>query len=94
MRRILTASVLGSLCVLAGCDAQPAPRPRVVERDVYYDSRPGYVVERDVVVVDEAPPPPRVEVVTVVPYRGAVWMPGHWSSHGRHRWVWVPGHWH
>ena len=38
------------------------------------------------------PPPARVEVIGVAPYRGAVWVPGHWSR-ARYNWVWVRGYW-
>ena len=38
------------------------------------------------------PPARRVEVIGVAPYRGAVWMPGHWAR-GRYDWVWVRGYW-
>lgn len=38
------------------------------------------------------PPPARVEVIGVAPYRGAVWIPGHWVR-GRYDWVWVRGRW-
>ena len=38
------------------------------------------------------PPARRVEVIGVAPYRGAVWVPGHWVR-GRYDWVWVSGHW-
>ena len=42
-------------------------------------------------IVQVAPPPPRVEVVPA-PRRGMVWSPGHWEwRHQRH--VWVPGTW-
>jgi hypothetical protein len=43
------------------------------------------------VIIREAPPPPREEVVPG-PRRGHVWAPGHWAwRDGRH--VWVSGHW-
>ncbi len=39
-------------------------------------------------VVDSAPPPPRIENV---PYRdGYVWALGHWAWNG-HSWAWVDG---
>lgn len=38
------------------------------------------------------PPPARVEVIGVRPYRGAVWVPGHWVR-ARYDWVWVHGYW-
>ena len=37
-------------------------------------------------------PPLRHEVITVAPYRGAVWVPGHWNRRFG-QWVWVGGHW-
>jgi hypothetical protein len=37
-------------------------------------------------------PAPRVEVIGVAPYRGAVWYSGHWVR-GRRDWVWVRGYW-
>src|SRR5512140_896305 len=43
-----------------------------------------------VIVVDEAPPPLRHEVVPA-PRHGHVWVPGYWDwRHGRY--VWVRGH--
>jgi hypothetical protein len=45
-----------------------------------------------VVVIREAPPPPRAERVPA-PRRGYVWAPGHWEwRHGQHQWqrgTWV-----
>lgn len=49
--------------------------------------------EKVVIVRDRpAPPPPRVEVVTIAPAPKAVWVPGHWVWR-RGAYVWVPGHW-
>ena len=45
---------------------------------------------RDVIIVREAPPPPRVEVVPA-PRRGYEWAPGYWNWQGN-RHVWVKGH--
>ena len=43
------------------------------------------------VVVTEAPPAPRQEVVGTAPSTSHVWVEGYWMrSNGR--WVWVPGH--
>ena len=63
----------------------------------------GYVYYEPVMV---APPPPRVEVITVAPYPGYVWIGGYWGWNlGRHVWIggrwamppaghaWVPGAW-
>jgi hypothetical protein len=43
------------------------------------------------VVIGNAPPPARYEVVPVA-RRGHVWSPGHWSWNGRKH-VWVQAHW-
>jgi hypothetical protein len=48
-------------------------------------------VSAAVVIVREAPPPPRDEVVPA-PRHGYVWAAGHWEwKHNRH--TWVPGSW-
>lgn len=39
-----------------------------------------------------APPPPRVEVVSVAPYPGYIWIGGYWTWQGRGH-QWMPGHW-
>lgn len=44
-----------------------------------------------VIVVREAPPPPRHEAVPAA-RRGYVWAPGYWNYSG-HRYVWTKGHW-
>ena len=43
------------------------------------------------VIVEIAPPVPRVEVIPA-PRVGHVWAPGYWVWRG-HRHVWVEGHW-
>jgi hypothetical protein len=43
------------------------------------------------VVVEHAPPPPRIDVRPPQP-KGAVWIPGYWQWTG-HRHVWVSGRW-
>ena len=89
MRRAMLCSGLLS-ATLVGCTVA-STHERVVEQDVVVERGP--VIEREVVVVDEGPPPPdRVEVITVRPYAGAVWARGHWIRE-RRRWIWVPGHW-
>jgi hypothetical protein len=45
-----------------------------------------------VVEVREAPPPVRVEVMTVQPSPNHIWIAGYWSHHGG-GWVWNQGHW-
>ncbi|SJZ93805.1 YXWGXW repeat-containing protein [Enhydrobacter aerosaccus] len=46
------------------------------------------------IIVPTAPPPPREEVVPVLPSERLerdVWRPGHWQWNG-HEYVWVAGH--
>lgn len=45
------------------------------------------------VVVGEAPPPERYEVVPAAPAVGYIWIGGYWNWVGA-RWAWVPGYWH
>ncbi len=58
------------------------------------------------VVINVAPPPPRIEVMTPAPSPNHVWIDGYWRwNNGRHDWVnghwearrdgyfWAPGHW-
>jgi hypothetical protein len=44
------------------------------------------------VEVEQAPPPPRVEVQTPMPFAGAVWIPGTWEWNGR-GYYWTAGTW-
>ncbi len=44
------------------------------------------------VVIDHAPPPPRLEVVPLSPGRDYAWIPGFWAYHGG-EWEWVSGCW-
>lgn len=43
------------------------------------------------IVIGNAPPPPRYEVIPVA-RPGHVWVPGYWAWSG-HRHTWVAGHW-
>ncbi len=44
--------------------------------------------------INIGPPPERVEVIGVRPYRGAVWVAGYYDwLPERREYVWVPGHW-
>jgi len=85
----LAVAALGMLALfLTGCVYE---RPhRVVEREVIVEHGP--YEEREVVVTEGPPPPERVEVVTVRPYREAVWIRGHWVR-THHGWYWVHGYW-
>ena len=54
--------------------------------------REAAVVPADHIVVMEAPPEPKREVVGVAPDESHVWVAGYWMRVDD-RWVWVPGHW-
>ncbi|MBC8996951.1 YXWGXW repeat-containing protein [Pseudomonas sp. N40(2020)] len=51
----------------------------------------GPVFAQQVVIVQQAPPPMRMEVMPG-PRHGYVWDQGHWRWQGR-GYVWMPGHW-
>lgn len=53
---------------------------------------PVVAVPADRIVVTEAPPDPKTEVVGVAPDESHVWVAGYWMRVDD-RWVWVPGHW-
>jgi hypothetical protein len=82
-RRLVTparavALVLAS-AALGACVVQP----------VGYGGRPYYGGGAYVTV---APPAPQVEVVSVAPVPGYIWLSGYWGwNGGRHEWV--PGRW-
>ena len=71
------------LSLLAGCVVE---RP---SRRVYVEPAPP---PGEVVIVREAPPTPREEIVTVRPGPRYVWCRGHWRNNGN-AYYWVPGHW-
>ena len=81
-----------SSCVVAGGRHRPAvvvaaPAPAVVIVE------PPRVVEK-VVVIREAPPAPRREVIVEGdrPSAAHMWVAGHWRHDGR-VYTWIPGHW-
>ncbi len=43
--------------------------------------------------VDEAPPPPRAEVIDGSPPPGQIWMSGYYVYYGRTGYQWADGHW-
>lgn len=54
---------------------------------------PVYLEGQGSVVVEEAPPPPRIEVVPSPPGPESFWVPGRWAWRvGVKRYAWVPGH--
>lgn len=68
--------------IVQGC----APRRA---RTVVVASSDGSV---DVVYVQSAPPPLKVEVRPARPGRKAMWIPGYWRWQGK-KYVWVAGYW-
>ena len=56
-----------------------------------YHERTAVTPSGEVVVVKEAPPEPRHEVIGVAPSPSHVWISGYWSYRNG-RYVWVPGH--
>src|SRR5436189_5400190 len=92
--RLLLLAALSGLMV-SGC------YHRVVVRE------PVAVAPSGEVVVTEAPPAPKREVITTSPSAAHVWVTGYWTyQHGRYVWMpgrwemrprsgasWVPGHW-
>lgn len=81
-KSILAAAIVAALLPLAGLTAGC-----VVHE---HDRRPRVV--REEVIVEEAPPPVRVEVRPARPGPDHVWIEGHWVRVGHH-WDWVGGHW-
>ena len=81
---ILSSSVLigTGLLLVSGCVVR--------ERVVYRQGPPPAAVGGEV-VVDEAPPAPIVETVTVAPGPGFVWIGGNWVWRGH--WAWEGGRW-
>lgn len=76
----------GQWTFYAGRWVMPSPTSAPIE---VYDPGPA---PAQPVVVQVAPPAPRVEVRPAMPFAGAVWIPGYWQWNGvRH--VWVAGRW-
>ncbi len=79
MNSFTRRSLLSGLTMLTGAAAVASPSLAQLQAEIY---------------VPMAPPPPRVEVVPVLPpERLAIehWQPGHWRWNGREH-VWVEGH--
>jgi hypothetical protein len=79
MRNLLPVTALfGAIAMtcIAGCATNPPPR----------------MVERDVVVMQPAPPAPLPELVPAVQAPDAYWVQGHWHWN-RHQYMWIPGRW-
>jgi len=96
--RVLVRLVLpvAGLALLAGCVVVDAPRPHP-RRAVVVEAAPPpppvvLAAPQPVLVLREAPPPLRMEVVLARPSHRHVWIAGFWRHDG-HRYVWVTGHW-
>jgi hypothetical protein len=59
-------------------------------RTVVVHERARYAPEREVIVM-EAPPAPRREIIEVAPSTRHIWIEGYWVRRGD-RWAWVKGH--
>jgi hypothetical protein len=78
---------------------QPVPPPQpmvtrestVTREEVTRQGPGGSSVTTREVVVTQAPPPLRQEVITMAPSPTNVWVPGYWSWNNG--WQWVAGHW-
>ena len=85
------------LMLLNGCVVaeRPSRRERVLER-----AGPPTVIVADlasggrgeVIIIEAAPPQPRVEVIVSRPSPRHVWLPGYWTWRGGQH-VWVEGRW-
>lgn len=78
-RAALSAAVLGSGLLLAGCVVAPVGAAYPVDNGA-------------VVVAPYAPPPVQTEIVPVAPSPVSVWIGGYWAWGGA-RYNWVPGYW-
>ena len=79
-RKVIMAVLAGviPLSALTGCEARIYPARNVAFREVYYD---------------DAPPPPRRDVVIgVAPGPDFVWIGGYWRR-DHDRWAWADGRW-
>jgi hypothetical protein len=74
---------LPGFLLLSSCVVEPPSHEVLVEGD-----------NREVeVYVDEAPPPPREEVIVgVAPSPTYIWVGGYWARHDSN-WYWVRGRW-
>ena len=66
----------------------------ILSLPAYVGCGPLYVEgEAGAVVVEEAPPPPRIEVIPNAPGPEYIWVPGRWAWRvGPRRYAWLPGH--
>ena len=84
---LISLRMLALLPALAGASCMVVPA--TPSRTIAYQS--GW--QGDPVFVNEAPPPPRRElIVGAPPSRSYVWAPGYWGRR-RSGWTWVGGRW-
>ena len=78
------AFLISALAALGACAVEVGGPAEQVS---YYDS------SGNVLYVEEAPPPPRTNVVVgVAPGPNHVWVGGYWMRRGQ-SWTWVDGRW-
>lgn len=86
LRQAALLGIVGITLGLGGCAVYPAGYGYGYSSESVVS---GSVVTGPIVRYD--PPPPRVEVLGVAPFMGAIWVPGNWVW--RDRWSWHSGHW-
>ncbi|MDG4604940.1 MAG: hypothetical protein P9D89_02525 [Candidatus Contendobacter sp.] len=74
--------------------AQPAPvgRPPTAVQQEETVIRREHVIVHGPMIVHDAPPPLRTEVITVAPSPQHAWVPGYWTWRND-EWVWQSGYW-
>ena len=85
----------GAAIVTGSCARRPiivqAPPATVIQAPAATPA-PAYSTVPPVVIMKEAPPPPRFEQPTPKPTSDSVWIPGYWFWADDQR-QWVAGHW-
>jgi hypothetical protein len=93
-RVALGAAVVVAL--LGGCGRRPivvqAPPATVIQQPAPTQIVTAAPTAPSVVVMREAPPPPRHEPMTPQPASDYVWIPGYWAWRNGQQ-MWVVGHW-
>jgi hypothetical protein len=81
---VLAGVLTGSLTGLPGCGS--------ALRTVPFGPRASTAGAQDLVAVDLAPPPAKVETLPVDPGEPCAWLDGRWEWTAR-SWEWTPGDW-
>lgn len=76
-RLLIGAAVVGSALLLSACVVEP-PRAHIERAPEHR--------------ILQAPPAPRVEIISQSPSPDSYWIPGHWKWE-RDRYAWEGGHW-